>query len=128
MTDKKRTNGLDWEAVRFFAALARHGTLAGTARGLKVTHATVARRLANLESTLGQSLFARNASGFSLNATGATAPAGAQLRRAHAGGVCREAAAARAVDVDAPGRGAAGASARGRGSSRPGVRGNFVRE
>jgi len=73
MTDKKRTASLDWEDVRFFAALARHGTLAGTARGLKVTHATVARRLANLESTLGQSLFSRNASGFSLNSTGATA-------------------------------------------------------
>jgi len=73
MTDKKRAASLDWEDVRFFAALARHGTLAGTARGLKVTHATVARRLANLESTLGQPLFSRSARGFSLNATGATA-------------------------------------------------------
>ncbi|MEO8064017.1 MAG: LysR family transcriptional regulator [Pseudomonadota bacterium] len=73
MTDKKRSASLDWEDVRFFAALARNGTLAGTARGLKVTHATVARRLANLESTLGRPLFSRSASGFSLNATGATA-------------------------------------------------------
>jgi DNA-binding transcriptional LysR family regulator len=73
MAVQKRTAVLDWEDVRFFAALARHGTLAATARSLKVTHATVARRLANLEATLGQSLFARNREGFRLNAAGAAA-------------------------------------------------------
>jgi DNA-binding transcriptional LysR family regulator len=72
MTDKNRTaNPLDWEDVRFFAALARHATLAATARELKATHATVARRLANLETALGQSLFTRRAKGFLLNAAGA---------------------------------------------------------
>ncbi|HTU66672.1 MAG TPA: LysR family transcriptional regulator [Steroidobacteraceae bacterium] len=73
MAVQKRTAALDWEDVRFFAALARHGTLASTARNLKVTHATVARRLANLESTLGQPLFARQREGFRLNAAGAAA-------------------------------------------------------
>jgi DNA-binding transcriptional LysR family regulator len=73
MTDKKRSASLDWEDVRFFAALARQRTLAATARDLKVTHATVARRLANLEGTLGQPLFTRSGNGFSLNSAGATA-------------------------------------------------------
>ena len=72
MTDKKRT-AVDWEDIRFFSALARNGTLAATARSLKVTHATVARRLANFESTLGRPLFTRGAQGFALNAAGAAA-------------------------------------------------------
>lgn len=73
MAVPKRTAGLDWEDVRCFAALARHGTVAATARSLKVTHATVSRRVANLESTLGHPLFARNRDGFRLNAAGAAA-------------------------------------------------------
>src|SRR3954468_489392 len=73
MAVQKRSAGLDWEDVRCFAALARHGTLAATARTLKVTHATVARRLSNLESTLGHPLFARHRAGFRLNAAGAAA-------------------------------------------------------
>ena len=73
MADKKRTASLDWEDVRFFTALARHGTLAATARALKVTHATVSRRLAGLEATLGHPLFTRDAKGFTLNAAGASA-------------------------------------------------------
>jgi DNA-binding transcriptional LysR family regulator len=73
MAVQKRTADLDWEDVRFFAALARHGTLAATARNLRVTHATVARRLSNLESTLGQPLFARHRAGYRLNAAGAAA-------------------------------------------------------
>jgi DNA-binding transcriptional LysR family regulator len=76
MTDKKRSARevpVDWEDVRFFTALARHGTLAATARALKVTHATVARRLASFEATLGRPLFTRSAGGFALNAAGAAA-------------------------------------------------------
>jgi DNA-binding transcriptional LysR family regulator len=72
MTDKKRSS-VDWEDVRFFTALARHGTLAAAARSLKVTHATVARRLANFEAALGRPLFTRGAAGFALNAAGAAA-------------------------------------------------------
>jgi DNA-binding transcriptional LysR family regulator len=71
MTDKKRTAALDWEDVRFFTALARHGTFAATARAEKVTHATVSRRLASLEATLRTPLFSRSVQGFKLNATGA---------------------------------------------------------
>ena len=85
MTDKKRTATVDWEDVRFFTALARHGTLAATARSLKVTHATVARRLANLESTLGRPLFTRGAHGYALNAAGAAALAEAAQMEMAAG-------------------------------------------
>ena len=70
MIDKKRTNGLDWEDVRYFVALAHHGTLTATARALRVNHATVSRRLAGLETTLGRPLFDRRADGYALTAAG----------------------------------------------------------
>jgi DNA-binding transcriptional LysR family regulator len=70
MPDKKRTGRLDWEDVRYFVALARNGTLSATARGLRVNHATVARRIASLETLLGRPLFDRRASGYALTADG----------------------------------------------------------
>src|SRR5262245_48818429 len=70
MPDKKRTAALDWEDVRYFAALARHGSLSATARALRVTHATVARRVAALEALLGRDLFDRRADGYALTAAG----------------------------------------------------------
>src|SRR5215467_12929444 len=70
MPDKKRTAGLDWEDVRYFVALARHGTLSATARALRVNHATVARRIANLETLIGRALFDRRAMGYVLTAEG----------------------------------------------------------
>src|SRR5258706_13769715 len=69
MPDKKRT-ALDWEDVRYFVALARYGTLSATARGLRVNHATVARRVASLETLLGRPLFDRRAGGYALTAEG----------------------------------------------------------
>src|ERR671936_601676 len=68
MSDRFRTAGLDWEDVRFFAALARHGSLSATARALTVNHATVARRLAALEQALGTKLFKRRPNGYELTA------------------------------------------------------------
>jgi DNA-binding transcriptional LysR family regulator len=70
MPDKKRTADLDWEDVRYFVALARHGTLSATARSLRVNHATVARRVASLEALLGRALFERRADGYALTAHG----------------------------------------------------------
>jgi len=69
MADKKRT-ALDWEDVRYFVALARYGTLSATARGLRVNHATVARRVTSLEALLGRSLFDRRVDGYALTAEG----------------------------------------------------------
>ena len=70
MSDRKRTAGLDWEDVRYFVALARYGTLSATARWLRVNHATVSRRVANLETLLGRPLFERRADGYMLTAEG----------------------------------------------------------
>src|SRR5262252_2200573 len=70
MADRFRTARIDWEDVRFFAALARHGSLSATARALTVNHATVARRLVALEQTLGTKLFKRRPTGYELTAAG----------------------------------------------------------
>src|SRR5262249_24672822 len=70
MTDRFRTRSIDWRDVRFFAALARHGSLSGTAGALSVNHATVARRLAALERALGTKLFKRRLSGYELTTAG----------------------------------------------------------
>lgn len=69
MAEQKRTD-IDWEDLRFFAALARHGSLSATARALKVNHATVARRVGALESALGFALFERRADGYQLSRHG----------------------------------------------------------
>jgi DNA-binding transcriptional LysR family regulator len=70
MPDRKRTPDLDWQDVRYFVALARYGTLAATARALRVNHATVARRIENLEALLGSALFERRPEGYALTVEG----------------------------------------------------------
>jgi molybdate transport repressor ModE-like protein len=69
MTDKKRTDP-DWQDVRIFLALARHGSLSAAARMLSVNHATVARRLHSLEETLGVKLVERRPDGYVLTHAG----------------------------------------------------------
>ena len=51
----------DWEDIRHFVALAREGTLSAAARTLGVDHATVARRVAALEASVGLKLVDRRA-------------------------------------------------------------------
>ena len=70
MPVRKQTRDLDWEDLRYFVALTRHGSLSATARGLRVTHATVARRVTSLEELLGRPLFERRADGYVLTAEG----------------------------------------------------------
>ncbi|MFG1378329.1 LysR family transcriptional regulator [Xanthobacter autotrophicus] len=72
MADRNRT-ALDWEDARFFAALARHGSLSATARALGVNHATVARRVAAMEQALGEKLFERRPDGYGLTPAGTRA-------------------------------------------------------
>jgi DNA-binding transcriptional LysR family regulator len=69
---QERTAPVDWEDLRFFVALARAGSLSAAARTLRVSHATVGRRVAALEAVLGQSLFDRRADGFGLTDYGAS--------------------------------------------------------
>jgi DNA-binding transcriptional LysR family regulator len=75
MTNTGQIPSLDWEDVRFFIAIARHGTLLGAARKLRVPPEAVVRRLESLETALGFALFTRNANAFTLNAAGAAAMA-----------------------------------------------------
>lgn len=61
---------MDWEDIRYFVALTRHGSLSATARALRVNHATVARRVGNLEQHIGKTLFDRGAEGYGLTTDG----------------------------------------------------------
>ena len=69
MADKKRTEP-DWQDIRIFLALGRHGSLSAAARALSVNHATIARRLHALERTLGERLVERRPDGYVLTAAG----------------------------------------------------------
>ncbi|ALK34931.1 LysR family transcriptional regulator [Burkholderia plantarii] len=69
MAEQKRTD-FDWEDVRTFVALARHGSLSAAARMLAVNHATVARRLRSLEQSLGDKLVERRPEGYVLTRAG----------------------------------------------------------
>jgi molybdate transport repressor ModE-like protein len=72
MADQIRT-GVDWEDVRVFAALARHGSLSAAARALSINHATVARRVRSLEGALNEKLVERRADGYVLTPAGTRA-------------------------------------------------------
>jgi DNA-binding transcriptional LysR family regulator len=49
----------DWNDIPLLLAVARHGSLAGAARELRVDATTVGRRLATAEAALGATLFVR---------------------------------------------------------------------
>lgn len=76
MAEKKRTE-VDWQDIRVFLALGRHGSLSGAARALSVNHATIARRIQSLEATLGEKLVERRPEGYILTAAGTRALAAA---------------------------------------------------
>ncbi|ANH69127.1 LysR family transcriptional regulator [Mitsuaria sp. 7] len=80
MADQKRTGfrgGLDWEDLRVFLALGRHGSLSAAARALTVNHATISRRIQALEDSLGEKLVDRRPDGYVLTAAGRRALAAA---------------------------------------------------
>jgi DNA-binding transcriptional LysR family regulator len=60
----------DWEDLHHFVALAREGTLSAAARALGVDHATVARRVAALETSTGLKLVDRRARSTTLTGDG----------------------------------------------------------
>ena len=62
---------MDWDGVRVFLAVARHGSLRAAGRALGLSQPTVARRLAEFETTFGgPTLFDRLPEGAHLNAAG----------------------------------------------------------
>jgi DNA-binding transcriptional LysR family regulator len=77
MAVKKRTAYPDWEDVHFFLELVRLGSLSAAARSLGVTHATVGRRIASLETMLRVQLFDRHDGRFTLTPAGERAAAAA---------------------------------------------------
>jgi DNA-binding transcriptional LysR family regulator len=61
---------IDWDDVRYFLAAARRGSVRAAAKHLGVNHATVLRRIAQLEERLGAQMFEKLPSGYRLTAAG----------------------------------------------------------
>lgn len=61
---------LNWDDLRLFLAVARLGGLTAATQATRLSAATLGRRLAGLERALGESLFVRAATGYSLTAAG----------------------------------------------------------
>jgi DNA-binding transcriptional LysR family regulator len=61
---------IDWDELRYLLAVRRAGSLVAAARALGVDKATVSRRIAALESTLGVRLFDRKPDGYRLTPHG----------------------------------------------------------
>ncbi|MPZ58290.1 MAG: LysR family transcriptional regulator [Rhizobiales bacterium] len=67
----------DWDDVRYFLAVARHGSTLAAAKALRVSQSTVHRRLEELERRIGRQLVRRHPTGYRLAELG-------QKLRAHA--------------------------------------------
>jgi DNA-binding transcriptional LysR family regulator len=61
---------LDWNDLRYFLAVARHGSTLAAGRALRVSQTTVARRIAALEEALALPLFDKRQAGYSLTPAG----------------------------------------------------------
>ena len=61
---------LDWDDLRTFLAIARHGTLSAAARALGVHQPTMGRRLAALEQRAGARLLQKTPRGYIPTAAG----------------------------------------------------------
>jgi DNA-binding transcriptional LysR family regulator len=61
---------LDWNALQYFLAVARHGSTIGAARALRLSQSTVHRRLAELEKRIERSVVIRHATGYRLTELG----------------------------------------------------------
>ena len=66
MTDKH----WNWDHLRFFLALAEHGTLSAAGRELDVSHSTVLRRVRAFETSLETRLFEHTSTGYFLTSAG----------------------------------------------------------
>jgi DNA-binding transcriptional LysR family regulator len=61
---------IDWDDVRYFLAVAREGSVRAAAGRLGVNHATVLRRIAQLEQRLETQMFEKLPSGYRLTTAG----------------------------------------------------------
>ncbi|MEH6475739.1 MAG: LysR family transcriptional regulator [Sneathiella sp.] len=60
----------NWDDIQVFLAVTRAGTVRGAAKELGVTHATISRRLRELEKRLGSELFERSSTRHKLSTAG----------------------------------------------------------
>jgi DNA-binding transcriptional LysR family regulator len=61
----------DWNDLRHFLAVARHGSTIAAAKSLRLSQSTVHRRIAELEKRIGRHLVIRHATGYRLTEFGA---------------------------------------------------------
>ncbi len=61
---------MDWNDIKIFLALVRHGSVRAAGDRLGVSHSTVARRIDALESELKVRLFERRSTGYAITAAG----------------------------------------------------------
>jgi DNA-binding transcriptional LysR family regulator len=80
---------MEWDEVRVFLAVARHGTLAAAARSIGQTQPTLGRRLRALEASVGQALFQRTPRGFILTEAGMAVRSHAERMEEEANGFVR---------------------------------------
>ena len=62
---------MDWDDLRIFLTVARMESLSAAGRGLKIDPATVGRRVARLEDSIGARLFVKSPQGYALTDEGA---------------------------------------------------------
>lgn len=62
----------DWNDLKYFLAVARHGSAIAAGKALGTSQSTVHRRLEELERRIGQALVTRQASGYRLTEYGTT--------------------------------------------------------
>lgn len=70
--DTTRASRLDWDDLRYVLAVARAGSLSGSARVLAVTHSTMLRRIDAIEAKLQVRLFERSRNGYAPTDAGET--------------------------------------------------------
>jgi DNA-binding transcriptional LysR family regulator len=61
---------LIWDDIKYFLAVARHGSTLAAGRALKLSQSTVHRRLVELERRIGRELVVRHTAGYRLTAFG----------------------------------------------------------
>jgi DNA-binding transcriptional LysR family regulator len=69
---------LNWDDLHIVLAIATSGTLSGAGRSLNISHATVFRRLGQIEDRLGVKLFDRSRTGYNPTLAGEETAAAAQ--------------------------------------------------
>ena len=65
-----KSDSLNWDNLRYFAAVVDYGSISAAARAIGVSQPTISRHLAALEQRLGVRLLERQASGIALTSQG----------------------------------------------------------